>query len=309
MPLNRTPPPPISPLPEKSDVNKNLNVTSDPAVGIQHYNSAPDLRSMLENIAGNKKRKFDDCDTCSTDAIKEMFTLFWQDQTARLDVLQSTINSLTEQNSKLTQSVELMSNKYDEFLSRISQLESESRVDKKTIESLEGKIEFLERKSRSTGIEIRNLPKKMGESKKDLCALVQCVGKTINVEIDQSCINDIYRIKSKDSSNPIIVELTTVLHKERILENVKNYNKSKKPGEKLNTSTLGFQGTVKPVFISETLTAKTQKLFYLARTFQQQHNYSFCWTSHGAVYLRKKEKDVHIRITSEIDIDNLRKSD
>lgn len=307
MPLNCTPLS-TSPL---SDVNKNLNVANecDQAVGIQHYNSAPDLRSMLENITGNKKRKIDECDTCSTDAIKEIFTLFSQEQAARFEELQSTISGLTEQNSKLTQSVELMSIKYDEFLSRISQLESESRADKKTIASLEGKLESLERKSRSTGIEIRNIPKKTGENKRDLCALMQSVGQVINVQIDSNNVSDIYRIKSKDSSNPIIVELTTVLHKEKILDNVKKYNKSKKPGEKLNTSTLGLQCPVKPVFISETLTAKTQKLFYLARTFQQQYNYSFCWTSHGVVYLRKKEKDQHIRINSEVDIDNLRKSD
>lgn len=312
MPLKRTPPTSkTSPLPKNIDADKDVNIESvcNASGGIQHYDSAPDLPSMLENFTANKKRKFNELNTCSADAIKQMFTLLSQEQTARFDQLQSTISSLKEQNYMLTQSVEHMSNKYDEFLSRIERLESERRVDKMTIESLEEKIEYLERKSRSTGIEIRNIPKNAGETKRDLCTLLERVGQTINVQINQTWVRDIYRTKSKDASNPIIVELSTVLHKEEILGNIKRYNKSKKPGEKLNTSTLTLQGPVKPVFISETLTAKTQRLFYLARTFQQQNNYSFCWTSHGVVYLRKKEKDQHIRVSSEKDIDNLRKID
>ena len=192
MPLNRTPPP-TSPLPQIPDVNKEEAAQSEcsTAVGIQHYDSAPDLRSMLDNITERKKRKIDESDTCNTDVIKEMFTLFSKDQAARFEELQSSINSLKEQNSKLTLSVELMSNKYDEFLSRITQLESESRVDKKTIEALEDKIEFLERKSRSTGIEIRNVPKKAGETKLDLCTILEQVGQTINAQVDRNCVKDI----------------------------------------------------------------------------------------------------------------------
>lgn len=133
MPLNRTPPTTHS-VPQISNVNKVSAAVANVCpseVGIQHYYSAPDLRSMMENITERKKRKFEESDSCDADVIKEMFMVFAQDQTARFEELQSTINSLKEQNNKLTQSVELMSNKYDEFLHRISQLESERREEKK----------------------------------------------------------------------------------------------------------------------------------------------------------------------------------
>ncbi|XP_022830972.1 uncharacterized protein LOC111359610 [Spodoptera litura] len=288
-----------------TDVTSVKKSTTNTA--IQHYDSAPDLRSIIENINERKKRKFDEGDIYNTDIIKEMFAVLSRDQAARFDELQTTISCLKEQNVKLTQSVEMMSSKYDEFLSRISQLESDRRTDKKYIELLEDKIEYSERKSRSTGIEIRNIPKKTGETKHDLFNLINSVAKIADVDVNPECIKDIYRIKSRDSSHPIMVELTTVLLKEKILNNLKSYNKTKRPGEKLNTGNLGFRGPTKPVYVSEALTTKTQKLFYLARTFQQQYKYLFCWTSHGVIYLRKEENAPHIKILSEKDIENLRK--
>ncbi|KAH9636859.1 hypothetical protein HF086_008308 [Spodoptera exigua] len=199
-----------------------------------------------------------------------------------------------------------MSNKYDEFLNKITQLESARREDKKNIEYLEEKVEYLERKSKSTGIEIRNVPKKSGETKSDLCKIVESIAKTVSVDMGQNCIKDIYRIKSKDSSKPIIAEFTTVLIKEKVLGNVKIFNKSKIPSKKLNSTHLGLQGQL---YLAETLTTKAQKLFYLARNFQKQYNYDFCWTSHGVIYLRKKGESPHIKIISEMDIEQLRKSE
>lgn len=99
-----------------------------------------------------------------------------------------------------------------------------------------------------------------------------------------------------------------MIQKETVLENVKAFNKTKKIGEKLNTGHFLIQGPVKPVFISELLTTRAQRLFYLARSFQKQHNYAFCWSSHGIIYLRKDEKSPHMKIASETDIENLRKN-
>ncbi|KAG7303248.1 hypothetical protein JYU34_011715 [Plutella xylostella] len=215
------------------------------SISVQHYDSAPDLRLLLDTVTERKKRKFDHSDSNIIDVMKEMFNAFARDQDARFERLQTTISNLKEQNNELTLSVELMSSKYDEFLVKISELESERKKDKEAIYFLEDKIEYLERKSKSTGIEIRNLPKKTGETKKDLCSLIQNFGNSINVDMNQSCVKDIYRIRSKDASNPILVEFTTVIQKETVLENVKAFNKTKKIGEKLNTGHFLIQGPIK----------------------------------------------------------------
>ncbi|CAG9793168.1 unnamed protein product [Diatraea saccharalis] len=310
MPLKRTPP--LSPA-----ATRDVTATTPSSVMLkptdssllQQYYSAPDLSTVAESIHERKRRKIGEVDDTENLSylIKEMFMSFSKDQEKRFNKLQSTIDMLTEQNTHLTASVELMSGKYDEFLDRICQLEQEKKEEKKKIALLEDKINFLEKKSRSSGIEIRNIYKKTGENKKDLYSYAEKVGKIINVDIGWDKINDIYRLKAKDGTDPIIIELTSVLLKEKILDNTKIFNRSKKTGEKLNTNHLALEGPCKPVYISETLTSKTQKLFHLARLFQKQFNYKFCWTSHGVVYLRKEENLPHVKIMSEYDIEKLRK--
>lgn len=142
-------------------------------------------------------------------------------------------------------------------------------------------MEYLERKSRSSGIELRNIPKSIKETKADLSTVICELGKTLDVDIDSTCIRDVYRTKSKDSSNPIIVDFTTVLKKEETLKAVRKFNNSKTKGTKLNTIHINPYYEAKPIYIAETLTHKTHRIYYLARRFQKSHGYKFCWTSNG----------------------------
>ncbi|CAH0397229.1 unnamed protein product [Chilo suppressalis] len=319
MTLRHSPPPaplvPDAPAPHSTSTEANVTNVRDRSctgmsLGVQHYDSAPDLRLMLDNATERKKRKFEDKDSSVSEIIKEMFSSFTQEQKLRFNQLQATINSLTEQNNALTHSVDMMSSKYDAFLAKISEMETQRKADQKLICLLEDKVEYLERKQKSTAIEIRNVPKKTDESKNDLCKLVQNIGNTISAEIDNCYLKDVYRLNSNKSSNSnlIIVEFTSTLVRNNLLEKLKTFNKDRIPGEKLNTRQLDWHGPCKPVYISEALTNKAQRLFYLARTFQKQNGYAFCWSSHGVVYLRKEEKSPHIKLNSESDIENLRKS-
>lgn len=273
---------------------------------IPHHGSAPDLYNILSNVTERKKRKFAETDSSTSALMRDMFASFSKEQEKRFDDLQSTILELKEQNVELTLSVDMMSKKYDEFLEKIVRLESERKEDKKTIKELEERIESMERKTRATGIEIRNIPKNQGENKDELCKTVQKVLKSLDIDVQANEIRDTFRMKSKDSTNPIVAEFTSVLIKDRVLRGVKDFNKNKSNKDKLNTTHIGIPEPTKPIFISETLTNKTQRLYYLARQFQKAHEYDFCWTSQGMVYLREKEKLPQIRILSEADLEALK---
>lgn len=298
MPLKRTPPAsPLQTLPTSAH-GSDINISSgavhlQPEPALHHCVSAPDLTSI--NTKRGKKRKQETDEINITCYIREMFATFSKEQEQRFKELKA--------------SIELMSNKHDEFLSRISVLETERKEDKTKIQILEEKIETLERKSRAASIEIRNIPKNNGESKDNLCDFVVKIGNTLNIDIKTQDIKDIYRLKSKDSANPIVAEFSTVLLKEKLISAVKLFNKTKKKGEKLNTSHMKLQCPQKPIFISETLTYRTQRIFFLARNFQKTHGYTFCWTSHGVVYLRKNENTPQIKINSEAELENLRKKE
>lgn len=311
MPLKRTPPPSTHFDAETSASNRENRYGSEilcagkesgdelvnqgGSVRLTFGEPEIDLQSFTSNISERKKRKLDEIVGGNADIallIREMFTLFSKEQEIRFLELKS--------------SVDLMSKKHDEFLTKIVSLEKERKADRILIKDLEEKLEALERKSRGTGIEIRNIPKQNNETKEILCDEIMRLGKTLNVEIDSSKIKDIYRLKSKDSSNPVIVDLTTVILKDKVLKATKIFNKSKPKGEKLNTTHLNSKYQHKPLYLSEALTQKTQRLFYLARQFQKTHGYNFCWTTNGIVYLKMNEGTAHVRINTDADIEKLR---
>lgn len=222
-------------------------------------------------------------------------------------------NEIQQQNSDVQTSINFMSDKYDALLLKMQTMEDERSKDKKTISVLEEKIEFLERKIKSTSIEIRNTPRLLphasrAETKQELSDLAINMAKSIDVNLQESDIRDIYRINSsKEASKPIVLELNSVIKKESLIQSVKAFNKSKPKGSKLNSNHLNIPGKPTPVFVSELLTFKTQKIFFLSREFARNNEYQHCWTSKGVVHLRKADGKTLIRINSEADLDNLKK--
>ncbi|CAH0697387.1 unnamed protein product [Spodoptera exigua] len=260
-------------------------------------------RSCSRNVSVRNKRRHGD------DDIKELKGLI-SSLTSKVD---QSFLELKQKNTELKESLQFMSDKYDLILKTLQNLQEERADDKKTIQKLEEKIEFLERKNRSTSLEIRNIPiclqdDKKFESKEDASLIVKTLAKAVEVDIQDCDIKDIYRIQTnREGSKPIIVELNSVLKKDKIVLGVKNYNRKKPNEDKLNTRHLNIPGPVKPVYISEALTPNAQKLFYAARQFARENGYMYCWTSHGSVFLRKAEGEPQTRIESAINLKLLAK--
>lgn len=335
MKVNRTPPHAST----TSDVERPASTAAQPITAVppslsadiaaggealQHASSTPNLNDAFwtkgENFCfANRsgKRKHDGMDETSDfhvfmNSMRSMFSTFTSEMDSRLHTLHVSVTAIREQNCEITKSIEYMSNKYDEMLKRIEALEKDKRDDKKIIQSLEDKIETLERKSRSSCIEIRNLPSRPSienkpETKEDLCNIIKTLSNTLNVKLEECELKDVYRTSArKDSSKPIIVEFCSVMKKDNLLRAVKDFNKHKSNDDKLNTQHLNFLGPKKGVFISETLTSRAQQLFYIAREFAKEFHYDYCWTSRGMIYLRKAENLPYVRVICESDIEKLR---
>lgn len=277
---------------------------------LRHTESEPNIAAMKGINIERKKRKHDGDDSGVSDALKEMFAAYSIDQNKSLDSLFSVVNTIKDQNDALTKSVDMMSSKYDEFLSRVALLEQKRKEDRQYITALEEKIEFLERKSRAAGIEL-HIPRvnkgQKPETKDELCTIVRSLGKVVNLDIVDADIRDIFRPITRDSEKPIIAEFSSILKKEKLISAVKNFNKGKQKGEKLNTNHLNLKIPVQPVYVAEALTQKQQRLFYHARKFAAEHKYDYCWTVRGMVYLRKKETAPQIRVDDEFTLEDLRK--
>lgn len=111
--------------------------------------------------------------------------------------------------------------------------------------------------------------------------------KTIHVDIQPLEVRDVFRITTRDPENKtIILDLTSVLMKQKIIEKIKKYNKQ---NSKLTTETLKISGPVKPIFISENLSPKKKRLFFQARDYAKVNNFKYCWVSNGKIFLRKQD--------------------
>lgn len=207
------------------------------------------------------------------------------------------------QHSDIKESINFLSEKYDNVLAEIQTLKEEKLKDKKCIKQLEDRIELLERQTRSTSLEFRNIPTKMEESKTDLTKIVVSLSHKLGTPIQSNEIKNIFRINSTNSGKPIITELTTLIAKENLIKAYKNHNKNQR--EKLNTLDLNIDGPKIPVYISEGLTSKAKKIFYLSRNFASENGYKHCWTSNGRVFMRIADGTPIIHIEDEDDLRNL----
>lgn len=217
-----------------------------------------------------------------------------------------TLTEIQKTNQNIESSIALLMSKNEELTKRVAQLEQQKKKDGEYILTLENRIEDIQRNGKKNSIELKNVSKNKTESKDDLVKMVVRLGKTIDCNIDSRDINDIFRVRGKkvEQNAPVIVELSSTILKTDVLKKSKLFNVKNK--SKLRAKHLGFtKDEETPVFVSEQLTVKGSRLYYLARDLAKSKNYKFCWTSYGRVYVREHENAPIITISNENQVTSL----
>lgn len=247
-----------------------------------------------------KTKREDELNAFKTE-VQSMFKELIREQQQFFSSLNGKMEEIKTQNQTLQQAVDFNSTMYDNFLKRMEVLEQEKKEDRKRISILEERVEQLERQLRVSSLEIRNIPRKQNETKQDLVETIIKLGKVVNVSIQSSEIKDIFRINSNTEHKTILADFTSVLIKEKIIQSVKKFNKTNNVA-KLDTQQLHIDGPKLPIFVSDNLTPKTKRLFFLARDYATHQRFKYCWSSVGKVFLRKEDGSPIIRINSEADL-------
>lgn len=261
-------------------------------------------------VSRRTKRPRDDCcsglDSFKTEMLNTISALFSAQKT-ELMTISKELKDIKQTNINIENSVDYLSKQNEELHRKINQMELQSTKDREYIHLLEDRVEDLQRNSRKTCLEIKNVPRKPHENKIDLVNMVVNLSKKIECEITISDIKDIFRVQGKRDGNkntPIIVETGSTLIKTNILKACKAYNIKNK--EKLRAKALGFTlEDETPIFVSEQLTARGARLYFLARELYKTQQYKFCWTSFGRVYVRKDEISPVVLINNESQITQL----
>ncbi|KAF9422338.1 hypothetical protein HW555_001928 [Spodoptera exigua] len=218
--------------------------------------------------------------------------------------IQSANSDIKKTNEEIVKSMSFINHQFEELKKEVEDLRRERREQSEYIVSLEKKIQDLQHKSRSSGIEIRNIPQASNESSTALTKTLCVLGDAVGVSVKDSDLRDVYRLPGKSSSptsttRPIIAEFSSVMMKDTLISAVRTFNKSREKQDKLNTGLLGISGTKHPVYVTEQLPGNTKKLYYLSREFAKSNNFKFCWVSNGNIFLRKHEGDKQLLIRSE----------
>lgn len=250
-----------------------------------------------------------------SDEMRQTLNTFKVDQEVILNKMVSEMSEIKLQNLELQKTVfemeksfEFFNKSYEEMKGKIQDLEQEGKNYREQVCTLENKIEEFHRIARTSFIEIRNIPMAPKESKDDLLNIFQKVCKSVGTDIVNADVHDIYRTKAKvGSSGSIVVDLGKQILKQKIIQSVKQYNTTNKHN-KINTTTLGIPGAPQQVYVSENLTNKNRRLLFLARDLVKVHNYAYCWTSNGRVFLRRMEGAPQILIQSEEQLEELKKN-
>ncbi|KOB69925.1 Uncharacterized protein OBRU01_16125 [Operophtera brumata] len=249
--------------------------------------------------------------------MRDMFIAFTAKQDTRFDAIENRIKSeLKSQSSDLRssylnieKSMEFMSVQLTSVETKITILEQERKDMARCITRLEDKIDSIERESNKTCVEIRGVPKKQRETKKDLSQLIQNSFKFVELDFEPTLLRDAYRLPSKQDQAvaTVVAEFSNTFIKADFLTKIKIYNRSH-PRDQLKASILGLNDVNSPIYISDHLTPKMRRIHYLARELAKSKEYAFCWTSNGRVYVRKSEGQPYVCIKSESQVDELKKN-
>lgn len=252
-----------------------------------------------------KRRRNDDLEA-TLDSFKEemksMIQSMMATQQKELQKITPTLMEIKQTNCNIENSIAFLSAQNTELKNRLERLELQHKKDQEYITFLEEKMEDIQRTNRKTNLEIKNAPRLNKETKDDLINMAIQLSKTIDCEIKQSDIKDIYRVQGKkgtsNTNTPIIIETSSTILKTNFLKMCKNFNVKHK--EKLCAKHLGltkYEDT--PVYVSEQLTARGARLYFVARDLAKTKSYKYCWTAYGRVYVRKTDDSPIVIIKNE----------
>lgn len=296
--VTRTPPKTPNSIPNKTPSGPDSNILSTSSQGenmdnITFRKKDPCVKSQKESDKFNFELELNSF----KDELREMLSQWRIEQKHTLSKLVTDMSELKEQctlirksNVELEQAVDFVNLKYEEIKVKVEVLEKDVSKNSETLSTLEDKLKDMMMASRSTTIQLRNVPNRERESVGDLMTIFAKIAGVCSADVSQTDLRDIYRLPGKPGTSRIIVaELNTVFRKNSFLNAVRGFNRQRPRAEKLNTKTLDMPGEVRPVYVDEHLLPASRKLFNRCRLFAKEQHYQYCWTSNGKILLRKND--------------------
>lgn len=161
-----------------------------------------------------------------------------------------------------------MSARYNEVLEQMKLIENGRLENRKYIQQLKDKIDYLEERARYTSVT------KEEELKENLLTTVIELGNTVNYPIQLNHVKDNFLTNCKFRIKTVIVEFKSVIQKGNLRKPVISFNKNIIRDDKLNVTYLNIAGPKTPML--DNLSANTRKLFALTREYSSANFFKYC---------------------------------
>lgn len=230
--------------------------------------------SLTRNIRNSIREEFN----CAIEKLKQEFT--------------QTTDFLAAEQADLRKDITIANDK-------IKVLEMENAKLSKELLVVGGRLNNLEKSSRSCNLEIQSVPEGRQENLLTLLKNLCCV---IGADISDKDICSVRRVaKMNPSTNRprnILVTLTSERQRNEIISAFKSYNKTRKP-EYFNSMHLGIPGEKNKIYVVEHLSPETKELYAVTRRTAREQSYKYVWVKYGRIYVRKTDDCAPIHITDK----------
>ncbi|KAJ2943249.1 hypothetical protein O0L34_g12054 [Tuta absoluta] len=158
---------------------------------------------------------------------------------------------------------------------------------------------ILEQEHIRNELEIIGIPE---ENSENLGHIVMMACSKIGVELKEDEIDDIFRAGPKqrklneiNRSRPVVVRLVRLSKRDAVL-------KAARARRNIAAKDV-VEGAPGNIFFNERLTKENRILFREARLRSSAHNFRYCWTQKGNIFVRRSDGRPAIRITNAEDLD------
>lgn len=208
--------------------------------------------------------------------------------------IKKTLDSLNKSFQEMTERFKKTEEQNAALMAANSSLETECGMLRKQVVEYEHRIIQLEQYSRNKNIEIKGVPVVPGES---LSELIATIGNVINEHVTDDDLEIYHRVPTKDSSGGnIVVQFLSRSKRDAFLEKAKK--------KRLSTADLGQEAAL-PIYVNEHLCPSLKKLLGMTIAKKKEHNWRFCWTKNGKIFVRKAESTRALLIGSPDDLDKI----
>ncbi|XP_042144444.1 uncharacterized protein LOC121834753 [Ixodes scapularis] len=220
--------------------------------------------------------------------------------------LKPAVQCLQETVKTLQQSIGDLTLKYDSVLAKATENEKNTEAlqvrlaevcsvadeQSRTIQRLQGDLNHLEQRSRSTNLEIHGLPCHKDEN---LERIIADLGDKLDLPpLQAGDVLAIHRLATKPGpAPPVLIRFASV----------KVYDEWM--SRRVRLSSLYNSGKLPKVYFNENLTRANRELFWMARSKAKEVLFKYVWVKGGKIFAKKEQGSALVRVNTINDLENI----